>query len=287
MDFGWDHPFAAVELVWDRDTDTVYVTRTHRLERSNSRACTRRRFDRGARTCLGHGRETAGARRWKAPALRCQSNTPSRAWTCCSTHAQFDDGSVSVEAGLMDMLTRMQTGRFKVFKHLNDWFEEFRLYHRKDGKVVKEGDDLMAATRYGVMMLRHATTAAATQGPRPATCVFQCRNRLMTQRRFVTWNTLNCEHGSGSWSVVRRLHAPHVARSLSGVYAATWMLELRSQRQTRRTGRRPAPLLLEVLDRSYLLNTARNHSVPLPKSGPLDPAGSSTHISERQPQTIG
>jgi len=28
--------------------------------------------------------------------------------------------SVSVEAGLMDMLTRMQTGRFKVFKHLND-----------------------------------------------------------------------------------------------------------------------------------------------------------------------
>ena len=24
----------------------------------------------------------------------------------------------------------------------------------------------------------------------------------MTQRRFVKWNTLNCEHGSGSWSVV-------------------------------------------------------------------------------------
>jgi phage terminase large subunit-like protein len=31
MDFGWDHPFAAVELVWDRDTDVVYVSRTHRL----------------------------------------------------------------------------------------------------------------------------------------------------------------------------------------------------------------------------------------------------------------
>ena len=48
----------------------------------------------------------------------------------------------------MDMLARMETGCFKVFKELNDWFEEFRLYHRKDGKVVKEGDDLMAATRY-------------------------------------------------------------------------------------------------------------------------------------------
>lgn len=32
MDFGWDHPFAAVELVWDRDSDTVYVARTHRLK---------------------------------------------------------------------------------------------------------------------------------------------------------------------------------------------------------------------------------------------------------------
>jgi Terminase RNaseH-like domain len=58
------------------------------------------------------------------------------------------------------MLTRMQMGKLKVFKHLNDWFEEFRLYHRKDGKVVKEGDDLMAATRYGIMMLRFASTKA-------------------------------------------------------------------------------------------------------------------------------
>jgi hypothetical protein len=56
-------------------------------------------------------------------------------------HAQFEDGSVSVEAGLMEMLSRMETGRFKVFQDLNDWFEEFRLYDRKDGGVVKERDD--------------------------------------------------------------------------------------------------------------------------------------------------
>ena len=61
----------------------------------------------------------------------------------------------------MDMLTRMQTGRFKVFKSHNDWFEEFRLYHRKDGKVVAEGDDLMSATRYAIMMLRFASTKKA------------------------------------------------------------------------------------------------------------------------------
>jgi Terminase RNaseH-like domain len=75
-------------------------------------------------------------------------------------HAQFEDGSVSVEAGLMDMFQRMESGRLKVFKHLN----EFRLYHPKDGKVVKEGDDLMAATRYAMMMLRFAETEPRPRG---------------------------------------------------------------------------------------------------------------------------
>jgi hypothetical protein len=71
-------------------------------------------------------------------------------------HASFEGGGNGVEAGLMMMLDRMQTGRLKVAAHLADWWEEFRMYHREDGKVVKERDDLMAATRYGLMMLRHA-----------------------------------------------------------------------------------------------------------------------------------
>src|SRR5580704_3770185 len=32
MNFGWDHPFAAVELAWDREGDVVYVLKTHRLK---------------------------------------------------------------------------------------------------------------------------------------------------------------------------------------------------------------------------------------------------------------
>ena len=34
---------------------------------------------------------------------------------------QFEDGSVSVEAGLMLMLDRMRMGKLKVFKEHNDW----------------------------------------------------------------------------------------------------------------------------------------------------------------------
>lgn len=50
----------------------------------------------------------------------------------------------------------MRGGKLKVLKTLTDWREEFRLYHRKDGLVVKEHDDLMSATRIALMMLRHA-----------------------------------------------------------------------------------------------------------------------------------
>ena len=65
----------------------------------------------------------------------------------------------------MEMLDRMQTGRFKVARHLEDFFEEFRLYHRKDGKVVKETDDILSAVRYAVMMLRHAKVQTRQNQP--------------------------------------------------------------------------------------------------------------------------
>jgi hypothetical protein len=65
--------------------------------------------------------------------------------------------------------------KFKVYNHLADWFEEFRLYHRKDGKVVKLYDDLMAATRYAVMMLREAKTLE----PPPPLRYAACRSRRL------------------------------------------------------------------------------------------------------------
>lgn len=54
--------------------------------------------------------------------------------------------------------TNRLTGRLKVFSQLNDWFEGFNLYHRKDGLIVKLNDDLLSAIRYAVMMKRYART---------------------------------------------------------------------------------------------------------------------------------
>lgn len=67
------------------------------------------------------------------------------------SHMTWPDGGVSFEAGIAEMQERLGSGRLKVAAHLNDWFEEYRLYHRDAGLVVKVKDDLMSATRLGVM----------------------------------------------------------------------------------------------------------------------------------------
>ena len=75
-----------------------------------------------------------------------------------SEHATHAEGGIGTEAGVIDMLERMQTERFKVFESCEPWFEEFRMYHRLKAKIVKENDDLMSATRMAIMMLRDSRT---------------------------------------------------------------------------------------------------------------------------------
>lgn len=58
----------------------------------------------------------------------------------------------AVESGLLDVWTRLATGRLKVFRSLGNWLAEFRLYRRdKKGAVVKQNDHLMDAMRYLVV----------------------------------------------------------------------------------------------------------------------------------------
>lgn len=157
LDFGWDHPTAAVGLAWDRDTDTIYVG-----------ACYRRKNA----TPLEHAAALKpwgqmpwawphdGLHQMKDGGKSFRDQYAEAGLNMLASHATHPDGGYGVEAGIMDILTRMQTGRFKVFAHLAEWWEEFRLYHRKDGKVFKERDDIMDATRTGVMMIRYAMDAA-------------------------------------------------------------------------------------------------------------------------------
>jgi phage terminase large subunit-like protein len=161
MDFGWDHPTAAVWLTWDRDSDVVYVTDTYRVSEQTPlihSAAIKARGDwipvawphDGLQHDKGSGEQLAEMYRKHGLKM-----LPER--------ATFPDGSNGLEAGVAEMMERMQTGRLRVASHLTDWFEEFRLYHRKDGLIVKVRDDLMSATRYGLMMLRFARSKPTNQ----------------------------------------------------------------------------------------------------------------------------
>ena len=86
------------------------------------------------------------------------------------THAQFQSiegetpkSTISVEAGIQEMLTRFSTGRLRVFSNQEQWFQEYRIYHRKEGIIVKEFDDLISSTRYALMMIRYAATDSKLQ----------------------------------------------------------------------------------------------------------------------------
>src|SRR6516164_829965 len=159
MDFGWTHYSAFVEMAWDRDQDVIYILRTLRLREQTpiEHAAAVRSWNLvwawpkdGRRSSL-EGAGIALAAQYTAAGL-----------DMMHAHATFDDErGVSVEAGLMEMADRMRGDRWKVFKGANDgWLEEYRLYHRNlDGRLVAENDDAISASRYGLMMRRHARTA--------------------------------------------------------------------------------------------------------------------------------
>jgi hypothetical protein len=157
MDFGFTNYFAAVELAWDRDHDVVYLIRTYRQKETTPiiHSAVLRRWGKELRWAWpadGRNQTLAGA------GVPLKEQYEREGLNMLWESAQFEDKSTSVEAGIMEWLDRMKTGRFKVFHDLSDFWEEFHLYHRKEGKIFKENDHVLDATRYALMMLRYAQT---------------------------------------------------------------------------------------------------------------------------------
>lgn len=172
LDFGWDHPTAAVLIAWDRDSDCVYVVDEYRATE---------------KTPSQHAPHIMGMCHWSPVAwphdgLQHDKGSGSTLadlyrqakLKMLPERATFDDGSNGVEAGLMDMLTRMEQGRWKVFAHCEHWLTERRGYHREKGKVVKLKDDVISASRYALMSLRFAQTE-----PRQSSSAKNFRNKTV------------------------------------------------------------------------------------------------------------
>jgi phage terminase large subunit-like protein len=163
IDFGWTHPSAVAFMAWDREADKIVVYDVHREAKQSVIVHAAAIKARGAWIPVAWphdaDNETAQA---NGEALKKQYTE--QGVNMLPERAQYEDTrGNSVEAGIQDLLTYMLTGRFKVFEHLEMWFEEFRLYHRKEGKIVKERDDLMSATRYAHIMREKGSTAPIKQ----------------------------------------------------------------------------------------------------------------------------
>jgi phage terminase large subunit-like protein len=164
IDFGWDHPTAVVWCAIDQEEDTFYIYDCYRASKASpsvhaSIIKQRPSFIPIVYPHDGNRRDSMGN-----PGLAEQY----RSHGCNFTLDHFHNppglgqvkGSNSVEEGLMAMLQSMEAGKFKVFSTLTDWFEEYRMYHRKDNKVVAIRDDLMSATRYAFQSQRHAVAGS-------------------------------------------------------------------------------------------------------------------------------
>jgi hypothetical protein len=168
IDFGYEHPTGIVWGAWDRDTDTIHIYDAYRVKEGTPAvhsAVLRAKgvwipvvWPHDGETRDGRGSGISLAQQYRDLGV----NMHREKATLPPARGQKEgEGGNSTEAGITMMFDRMQTGRLKVARHLNDWFEEFRLYHRKDGLVVKEMDDLMSATRNLVTMIRHAKVKEA------------------------------------------------------------------------------------------------------------------------------
>ncbi len=147
LDVGWKKT-AAIWGALDRDTDILYLTSEHY---------------RGQAEPTVHAKAIKMRGSWMPGIIDYAGTNQSdgkRVMTLYENEGlNLIRADKSVEAGLLEVLDRLSTGRLKVFSTLQHWLGEYRLYRRDEkGRVVKQNDHLMDATRYLVMKLHHATT---------------------------------------------------------------------------------------------------------------------------------
>jgi phage terminase large subunit-like protein len=162
VDFGFNHYAAGAWIAWDRDADTVYVYDCYRIKRELAPYHASRIKQAGdwipvAWPHDGTNTEKSGGK----TIARSYQDGGVNMLTMSARYEDGKGGAQPVEPIVMEINQMMKEGRFKVFSHLHDWFEEKRSYYREKGKIPHKNDDIMKATMYAVMMRRYAATEQA------------------------------------------------------------------------------------------------------------------------------
>lgn len=139
FDVGWKKT-AAIWGAWDRSTDTVYLYTEHY---------------RGQAEPSIHATAIKARGEWipgvidPASRGRQQKDGEQLLQVYRDLGLNIEPARNDVESGIYLVWERLSTGRMKVFSTCLNWLAEYRLYRRDEkGKIVKEFDHLMDATRY-------------------------------------------------------------------------------------------------------------------------------------------
>jgi hypothetical protein len=89
----------------------------------------------------------------------------------------------SLEGGVAEIDARERAGKWKIARSMTCYLEERRLYHRKEGEIVKLRDDVLAAARYGMMMRRYFKSMDECGGAVPGTAAFSAWTRRQNDPR--------------------------------------------------------------------------------------------------------
>ena len=166
IDFGFDHPFAAVYIAWDHQSGAIWVIDSFRMERSSALYHVQRihSMTRGLRIPIAWPHD--GAVHDKGSGLSLASQYKGFGANMLPTHAvNYGTKQLNIEPALEEMREAMFASRITIGGHNQELIEELRTYHRdQDYRIVKQRDDLVSALRYAVMMRRSGRTKSECDG---------------------------------------------------------------------------------------------------------------------------
>lgn len=159
IDFGIDHPFAVADWAWDRDADIFYLTFSWKAagQLPAVHADVIKRRGEWIPVAWPHD----GMNKEKGSGIELHKIYRDHLPQMLPYSARYDDetgGAQKIEPVVLEMHERMAEGRLKVFSTCQGFFEEYRNFHRKDGKIVPIKDDILKASMYGLMEKRSART---------------------------------------------------------------------------------------------------------------------------------
>jgi phage terminase large subunit-like protein len=163
IDLGIDHPWAYVLLCHDVDQDVLHIVAELRVSGQTPgqhyaliRALEMRTFGRQMHFPVAWPADAGTRDRGSGePVKNLYKQYGLRMMAESATHANLKGAAAnSLEGGVQEIDLREKNSKLKVSRSCVNYLEERRLYHRKDGEIVRLRDDTLAAARYGIMMKR-------------------------------------------------------------------------------------------------------------------------------------